>query len=190
MSTEKDLFSLINQSDKKAFEILFRLYFQPLKAFALKFIEDVDIAEGIVQETFIQIWEHRSKLENMAPKSYLYRMVKNRSLNHIRHQEVKGKYTQEILHTQNEWEEDIPDNTDKVSQILECVDKLPEQCKKIFVMNRMHGLKHAEIAEELNISVKTVKNHIGKALKILRNELNAVDMVIVIGLLKLFSEKL
>ncbi len=189
MSTEKDLFLLVKNSDEKAFEILFRLYYQPLKSYATNIIEDNELAEGIVQEVFINLWENRNKLENTAPKAYLYQLVKNRALNKIRHQKVKNKYTEEILHTENEWIDEELDHEDLVAKIYMSIDKLPAQCKKVFIMSRMHGLKHKEIAEDLNISIKTVKNQVGKALKILRKDLNGINITLIISLLKILSEK-
>ncbi|WP_066629936.1 RNA polymerase sigma-70 factor [Labilibacter marinus] len=189
MPTEQDLFHQIKCSDKQAFEVLFRLYYQPLKHYAYKFTQDTDIAQGIAQETFAQVWEKRHKLESSSPKAYLYKAVKNRALNHLRHQVVKAKYEKEITNTQYEWEEEDFDHSDKISKVLLAVNQLPNQCKNIFLMSRMNGLKHTEIAEELNISIKTVKNQIGKALKTLRQELKGIDITAIICILKLFLEK-
>lgn len=191
MATEKDLFLLIKNSNEQAFELLFRLYFQPLQTFAAKIVDDGAIAEGIVQEVFIQLWEHRRRLENTAPKAYLYRMTKNRALNHIRHIQVKSRYAEEVQHTIKEWEDDEEMlHEDVMVKIYNSIDKLPSQCRNVFIMSRMNGIKQKEIAEELGISIKTVKNHVGKALKILRDDLKGLDMVLVIGLIELFSKKM
>ncbi len=180
------LLEQIKKSDQKAFEIIFRLYYQPLTKFAGGMLNDEEVAADIVQEVFVQFWEQRQSITNANIKSYLYTIVKNKTLNHIRHLQVKLKHTNEVLHSIDEAFEHETDNEDLNIKIVSSVEKLPEQCKKIFIMSRMHGLKQNEIAEELNLSVKTVKNQIGKALKILREELKGLSITIIISILNLF----
>ncbi len=189
MSNEKELFLLIKNSDHKAFEILFRLYYVPLKKFAKHILEDDDSAEDIVQEVFIRLWENRKSLENSAPGSYLYRIVKNKALNLIRHNTVKLRHVEEVLKASDNFYESEFEQSDIQTMISQSIDKLPEQCKRIFKKSRMEGLKHQEIADELNISVKTVKNQIGKALKILRDDLKDVNTILLILVLQSISEK-
>lgn len=186
MQTENDLLQLLKRSDKKAYETIFRLFYQPLKLFANKLLKDDLAADDIVQEVFVQLWEKRKSFKDIALKPYLYTSVKNRVLNQIRHLQVKQKHIDETKHTSEEFFETKEDDSELKLKIFSSIEKLPEQCKKIFIMNRVHGLKHKEIAEELNISVKTVTNQIGKALKILREELKGAEILILIGLLKLF----
>ncbi len=187
--TEKNLFELIKASDEKAFEILFRLYYEPLVSFCIKYIQDKDLAKGLIQEIFVNIWENRKNLRPQPPSPYLYRAAKNRCLNYIRHQNVKYEYHKEFEHEESFEETIINETSDKLVQIYDSIDKLPPQCKRIFIMSRMHGLKHKEIAEELGIAVKTVKNQIGKALNHLKNDLSRLDIVLIITILKLFSNK-
>ncbi len=186
MPAENNLLEQIKKSDQKAFEIIFRLYYQPLSKFAQRIIDDEEVSADIVQEVFIQFWEQRQSISNTNIKSYLYTVVKNKALNHIRHLQVKLKHTNEVLHSIDEAYEYETGNEELNLKIVSSIDKLPEQCKKIFIMSRMHGLKQNEIAEELNISIKTVKNQIGKALKILRAELKGLSITIIISILNLF----
>ncbi len=187
--TEKNLFELIKASDEKAFEILFRMYYEPLVSFCIKYVNDRDLANGLIQEVFVNIWENRKNLRPQQPSPYLYRAAKNKCLNYIRHLNVKHEHHKEF-ELEESFEEIITDETnDKLVLIYNSIDKLPHQCKRIFIMSRMHGLKHKEIAEELGIAIKTVKNQIGKALKHLKTDLSHLDILLVISILKLFSNK-
>ena len=186
MSTENELLQQIKESDKKAFELLFRLYYQPLKKFAAKLLNNTEQAEDLVQEVFVQFWESRNSIKQTALKSYFYTIVKNKALNQLRHLKVQQKHIAEILHTSDEFIETEENNEEVKLKLLMSIEKLPTQCKKVFIMSRMDGLKQKEIAEELNISVKTVKNQIGKALKVLREELKVFYTLLIISILKLF----
>ncbi len=186
MSTEKELLQLIKNSDKKAFELIFRLYYQPLKQFASKILNDTELAEDIVQEVFVQFWETRTNMSIVSLKSYLYTIVKNKCLNQLRHLKVRKIHHEEIIYTTEKFfDNDEKDSSLKI-KLLTSIDKLPAQCKKIFIMSRMHRLKHKEIAEELGISVKTVKNQVGKALKLLREDLTGINTALIISIIKLF----
>lgn len=188
MNTEKDLFSSLKESDNDAFEFIFRLYYQPLKAFANTIVNDLYLAEDLVQDVFIHLWNNRTTVEVSSPKAYLYNMVKNKALNSIRHNKVKQRHADEILNTTVEFISDELENNEVQIDILKAINKLPEHCKKIFIMSRMHSLKHKEIAEELNISIKTVKNQIGKALKILREDLKATFIMLIISAVGFISK--
>jgi len=183
---ENELLLLLKKSDEKAFELIFRLYFQPLKLFADKILKDTELAEDIVQEVFVQFWENRHSIKQIALKSYLYTAVKNKALNQLRHLQVKQKHSTEIQHTSDKFEEIDDENNNLKLKLLACIEKLPTQCKKVFIMNRMHGLKQKEIAEELDISVKTAKNHVGKALKLIREDLGSISTALIISIIKLF----
>lgn len=183
---ENELILKLKQSDENAYEVIFRLYYHPLKLFASNILSDIELAEDIVQEVFVQLWETRQSIKDISLKSYLYKIVRNKSLNQIRHLQVRQKHEDEILHTTNEFVEEGPQNDELKAKILTSIGKLPEQCKKIFIMSRINNMKHKEIAEELNISVKTVKNQVGKALKVLREELKGVDIALIITLMKFF----
>jgi len=189
MLYENELFRQIRNSEEKAFELIFRLYYKPLKQYAQNLLLNEHLCEDIVHEVFINIWQNRKELKITSPRNYLYTMVKNKALNQLRHDIVKQKYIEEVNNTSSDFILDEDSNCYEISKILETIYSLPEQCKKIFIMSRMHGLKHAEIAEDLNISVKTVKNQIGKALKRLREEFKGVSMGLIIIVLQFFVEK-
>lgn len=161
--------------DITAFEMLFRTYYQPLCHYAYSFLQDKEDAEEIVQSTFLMVWEKRETLAiRTSVKPYLYAMVRNACLNVIKHEKIKQRYAGEEIAL-------APRSYDGVShavasnelehRIKAAMDVLPEQCRMVFKLSRFEELKYAEIAEQLNISIKTVENHMGKALKIMREQL-------------------
>lgn len=161
------------------YEIIFRQYYQSLCFYANTWLKDMDAAEEVVQNTFVKLWEKRESLKpEVSLKAYLYKAVYNASLNEIKHQKVKDKY----INMQNQEEP-----TDHIRQeqslkdlerrIKESLERLPEQCRLVFQLSRFENLKYREIAEVLNISVKTVENHMGKALRLMRQ--NLADYLVV-----------
>lgn len=161
--------------DVTAFEMLFRTYYQPLCHYAYSFLQDREDAEEIVQSTFLMVWEKRDTLAiRTSVKPYLYAMVRNACINVLKHEKIKQKHAGEELAVADR-------SCDSVSQmvasneleykITAALEALPEQCRMVFKLSRFEELKYAEIAEQLNISVKTVENHMGKALKIMREQL-------------------
>lgn len=188
MKTENSLFELIQNSNEQAFEMLFRIYYEPLVSFCNKFLSDNDVSKGIAQQVFITVWEKRTSLSTQAPAPYLYKSAKNKCLNFLRHQEVKNRFVKEHNSNEISYETEIKESNDHIIQIQNSINKLPPECKRIFIMSRMHGLAHKEISEELGIAVKTVKNQIGKALNHLKEELHHLNIGLIICMLELFCK--
>jgi RNA polymerase sigma-70 factor (ECF subfamily) len=161
--------------DITAFEMIFKTYYQPLCNYAYTFLQDKEEAEEIVQGTFLSVWEKRGSLSiRNALRPYLYAMVRNACLNVIKHEKIKQKHAVEEIALANISHESVAQAVaaaELESKIHHAMEKLPEQCRLVFKLSRFEELKYAEIAEQLNISVKTVENHIGKALKIMREQL-------------------
>ena len=172
---EQQIITAIKNGDELAFEGLFKSLYSQLLVFALRFVEDDESAEEIVQDTFFQFWESRDKIEiNTSLKAYLYKSVRNASLNFLKHEKVVDKYRDyysNVLHQDELSPEDWMTENELSDKIQNAIGKLPPERKKVFEMSRFEGLKYREIAEKLNISVKTVENQMGKALKFLREEL-------------------
>lgn len=173
--SEQQYWPLINKGDKNAFEIVFKSYYQSLCNYACSIIKDIDESEEVVQNIFYNIWNKRETLEIQGPiKSYLYRAVHNDCLNKLKHAKVKSMYAEDYKKTASEGYEDASKTIQAKelgTQINEAIESLPDQCGKVFKLSRFENLKYSEIAEQLNISVKTVEVHMGKALKILREKL-------------------
>ena len=165
----------IKQGDGRAFEELFYAYCKPLIHFANRYLQDVHLAENVVQDVFLHVWEKREKLDpSLNIKTYLYTAVKNNALKQLRHQDIRRKHEHFIkkqdltIHSAEEqWQQ-----KETEQQILNAIEKLPPKCQLIFSMNRFDGLTYAEIAEVEGISIKTVETQMGRALKSLRKQLS------------------
>ncbi len=171
----EQLVTTLKAGDINAFEMLFRTYYQPLCNYAYTFVQDRDEAEEIVQATFLNVWEKRNDLAiHTSVKPYLYAMVRNACLNVIKHEKIKQKHVDFQMAVAERSVESVARTvmaSELESKIYEAMDRLPEQCRLVFKLSRFEELKYAEIAEQLDISIKTVENHMGKALRIMREQL-------------------
>lgn len=154
----------LNQSLKEIFEN----NYSGLCNYANAIVKDKHLAEDIVQSVFIQLWENQKIFQLKAPKPYLLKCVRYKSIDYLKSPNRK----REIL-TAN-----LPDTETKETQVLKegdilpmlhyFADQLPSKMRQVFLMSRQHGMSYKEISSELNISIKTVENQIGTALKKLR----------------------
>jgi len=155
------------------FEDVFKAHFKGLHAYACSVIKNESAAEEIVQNVFFKLWERKASIQiEQSVTAYLYRSVYNESLNYVRHHKVRASYHQHA--TRNGSEETTSDPAavrELQNRIDKTINELPEQCRTIFQMSRYEDLKYRTIADRLGISVKTVENQMGKALKILRSKL-------------------
>lgn len=171
---EKALFKRIVEGDEKAFETLFHSYYANLCRFAAGIISDNNAAEEIVQELFVKLWEKRIQLSiDISIKNYLYQAVKNQCFNFIKHNKIKSEY---FKNAQSNNEIQIqPDEQfltlELAEKIEEVIQSLPDKRREIFRLSREEGLKYREIAEKLNISLKTVEAQMGLSIKTLREKL-------------------
>jgi RNA polymerase sigma-70 factor (family 1) len=168
--------------DEKAFEQLFRSYYQALCRSADLILNDPDEAEETVQNIFITLWQKRGQMEiTTSIKSYLYRAVRNAALNRVKHHKVRMEYSreQEILAQSTMPSTHLSFHNELQEQIQQAIESLPGQCRLIFKLSRFEELKYSEIAEQLGISIKTVENQMGKALKILREKLKDYMVLII-----------
>ncbi len=166
----------IKKGDISAFEKVFREYYAPLTLFANSMVKDKDVAEEIVQDFFYNYWKNKEQIAiQSSMKSYFFQSIRNKSLKYLRHEAVKNKYAFDVLEStgldNQVYQPNIYDLKELEKKINDALEKLPENCRQIFKMNRFEGLKYREIAEKLNISIKTVEANISKALSQLRNEL-------------------
>jgi RNA polymerase sigma-70 factor (ECF subfamily) len=167
------LFRQIKRGDKEAFDHLFNRYYRGMVMYALHYTESVEMGEDIVQEVFLRLWRDRKKITiHTSIRSYLSAAVKNKCLDDIKHSIIRNNYENEILKRENNPGISGPNlSFELVEKLEQTINALPEQVRKIFVMNRYENKKYREIAEILDISVKTVEASIGKALRVLREEL-------------------
>ena len=176
-SSSEDEINWVNKlknGDSDAFESLFKRYCQALINFSRRIVSETETAENIVQDVFLKLWENRKNLKPGASiKSYLYTIARNESLKHQRHQTVVRGSKEEIseLHAPVKTPDEHLSEIELTSQIQKAVESLPARCKIIFMMNRYDDLTYKEIAEVLELSVKTVETQMGRALKHLREKL-------------------
>ena len=169
MTIEKRL-DKAGKMDNHAFEEIFKTYFTPMMSFSRRILGDEDDAREVVHQVFINVWEKRDEIDlSTSLKSYLFTAVNNRSLNVIR--DRKKFSSEEVPERAGEWDVSAQiESMELEEKIRGVIDSLPEKCREIFELNRFDGLKYAEIARKLDISVKTVENQMSKALKILREQ--------------------
>jgi RNA polymerase sigma-70 factor, ECF subfamily len=172
---EQQVLTALKEGHESAFEMLFRTYYSPLCNYAYSFLNDRDEAEEVVQSAFINVWDKREVIEiQTSMKSYLYRMVRNSCLNVIKHEKVKKQHVAHEMAGGEPMHEGVSQSvisSELEQKIYEAMKALPEQCRLVFQLSRFEELKYAEIASQLDISVKTVENQMGKALKIMRVQL-------------------
>lgn len=186
MEAEINLIHQLNTGNELVFEKVFKQYFKVLQNYAYTILNDLDVAEEMVQNVFLKIWEKREKLPQDANiGSYLYKSVYHESLNWLRHEKVKFSHQEHTLYSMKNETDNTADRI-KMKQLEEHLQKalndLPQQCRTIFQMSRFDELRYREIADELGISIKTVENQMGKALRLMR--LKLVEFLpIMIGLI-------
>lgn len=164
----------LNKEDEIFFEKTFKKHFKGLTAYAYTIVKDDVMAEEIVQNMFFRLWDKRDQVSiRESVTGYLYRAVYNDSLNYLKHLKVRNAYQDYAV--ENEQHE--PPASQKVEareledKIRQALNELPEKCRTIFQMSRFRELKYQEIADELDVPVKTVENQMGRALRLLRMKL-------------------
>jgi len=158
------------------FEALFRAHYSVLCSYANHFLKDIDAAEEVVQEVMLRIWTNRESLIiGTSMKSYLFRAVRNGCMNVLKHLNIREDYRsykeRETGENQRSQEDEMI-MAELELKIRRAIDHLPLERRKVFILSRYEGLTYSQIAAKLGISVKTVENQMGKALKSLREELS------------------
>ena len=171
---DNELFLKLKDGDEQAFKVLFQKYYSSLCLFARQFFSDREMAEETVQDMFVKIWEKRELLNiESSVKHYLFRSVRNHCLNQIQHEKIKQQYASKVIESAHQEidQDQYYLEVDLLQRIEKSIDSLPPKRQEIFRLSREQGLKYKEIADTLNISVKTVEAQMGLALKYLRDEL-------------------
>ena len=176
MLNELFILTKIKEGDIKAYEELFRRYYSPLCWYAAGITGRMEVAEEIVEELFYVLWKEREHLQVFqSVKSYLYKAVRNESIQYCEHQEIKERYCEFVLSAEVSPQAADPHELMEYDELQELIqrtlEKLPDRRLKIFKMHRMEGKKYAEIALGLSLSVKTIEAEMTKALRTLRKEI-------------------
>lgn len=167
----------IGKGNEAAFKELFFEFYYHLCSAAYSVVGSRTRARDVVQEVYLKLWKRRTDWElHSSLKVYLYRAVRNEALNHVQkeksHRRLKERFA-ESLSSDYDSIEPEPEGYDEelIGLIWEIVDKLPERRRFVFFLHRKHGLSYKEIAEVMDIAQKTVENHMGEALKDIRDQL-------------------
>lgn len=172
---EEKLLELVRNGNPKAFEQLFKIYYSNLCSYLRTIIKEREIIEEIVQELFVHIWENRKDFSPKGNlKSYLFKAVRNRAINHYRHNSVKLNTMEEIklIYSSDANNIETQFDTKEINQLItNSVTLLPEKCREIFTLVKFNGLNYRQTAVILNLSVKTIETQMGRALKKLKESL-------------------
>lgn len=185
--TEKDLLLQVSEGDESAFREIFHLYGDVVHASLFPIVKSSEVAKDLVQETFLRVWIYRDKLPKIDNfRSWLLRIGYNRAFSHLRdtitHQKSTDQHIEKYgLNELDHATEDAVHLSQLTNIIKQVVAKLPPQQKKIYLLSREHGLKIPEIAEQLGLSVSTVKNTLGRALQALREAIEKAGLAILLA---------
>jgi RNA polymerase sigma-70 factor (family 1) len=160
---------------QKGCELLFRMYYRAMCTHAVRFVYSKEVAEDIVSEIFYNFWNTKAWLAvTTSYRAYLFRSVRNRSYNYLSNDLRKSDPLTDAQQ-QEESQGESPEQLMQIEELLQTINSLisslPPQCQKVFLMNRFEGLTSKDIAEELQLSPRTVETHIFKALSVLKNGL-------------------
>ena len=174
-----------NDDGAAVLESMFKTFYTVLAAYCQKYVKNEETARDIIQDIFLKVWENRQNVDFSMPlHSYLLKIAHNCCMNHLQRLKTEQSYlhnaAMQLLEMETQYDhlfdQLVADATgERIEQIVE---RLPEQCRDIFRKSRFEGMKHEDIAQNLNISVRTVETQIYRALKVLKKALNMCITVI------------
>ena len=173
--TDAELIELLKTDDERAVEFLFREHYDYLCRAVYRILPKSEVVEDLVQDVFFEFWRKRDTLNiNTSFKAYLRRAAVNKTLNYIRDLRLKTVDVEKAPEAASKLAEapEVMAGKEVQESIDNAIDQLPERCRMVFVLSRFEEKSYKEIAQELDISVKTVENQISKALKLLRETLD------------------
>jgi len=188
---EIELQQKLSQGSEKAFEDVFLLYFKTLTVFAKKFVNDLQVAEDLVQEVLVKLYETRNTIQfHTSLKAFLFQSVRNKCIDHLRSIKSKSDHHDHIKQVNYEEQFDFNDTmiqAELEEKIYNAINELPTQCQQVFKMSRLEGKKNQEIADTLKISKRTVETQVSNALKRLRKDVFQYLKVLIVMLLNIFQ---
>lgn len=188
--SDKELFFLLQQSNKEAFTIIYQKYNKLLYALSYRYLMDKSLAEDAVQHVFVKLWEFHKHLDiALNLKNYLYTITKNYILNQIRDNNNAIRHNYMMFQSGNlqDYEESLHvaiEEKETLKLFYDAINKLPEQKKAICLMKLSGKLSNQDIADKMNLSINTVKTHYAQSLKILKQYLKT-DILLVLTILLL-----
>lgn len=173
--TEQFIRRVFDTNPQKGCELLFRLYYKPMCTHAVRFVYAKDVAEDLVSDVFYTFWNTRA-YENVQQsfRAFLFRSVRNRAYNYLANEFHKADPL-DLVEQQATLPADGPELMMRYNELFhkvdELVESLPPQCRSVFILNRFEGKKAKDIADQMQLSVRTIEVHIAKALTTLREGL-------------------
>jgi RNA polymerase sigma-70 factor (ECF subfamily) len=186
LHNDQSIIERMQQGDERALELLFKTYYAQLCRFARNMLKDSTQAEDMVQDVFMKVWDKRGQINiTTSLKAYLFMAVRNHCLNALKVNERKF-WMDESMEDDTRLSDDDMINELSAKSLSErinvAIDKLPAKCRQTFQLSRFEELSYKEIAETMNVSVKTVENQMGKALSFLRTTLDPYIKESMIGM--------
>ncbi len=190
-----DLFRKVKSGDEGALHSLFLIYFPRLNDFAARIISDRETSQDITQEVFVALWEKRDRIQVQNIESLLYKMIRNRCVDHIKQLKVidnkkmewgEQSRFEELYHVDFIRDEPyILIQEELKIEIEKTIKSLPDRCRQVFMLSRIDGLKNREIAGKLNINIKNVERHLSRALRTFHDKFSDdLPLAIIILVLK------
>lgn len=185
---DQNILNGIKAGDVASFKTLFHDYYPMLCHFAEKNGLKLDVAEDIVQDLFVKLWENRNSIAiSSSIKSYLFQSTRNQCLNYLKRGEVKRKFEEYVLHLHPDYYYNEAIEEEELNYfIYKAVESLPPKCREVFQLSRFEEKSNDKISQEMGISSKTVNNQIGKAVKIIRQFLIDNEILVFIFLMMAF----
>ncbi len=185
-----DIWIRVQQGDSKAFEVLYKKMYPGLCYYASQILGNTWLAEETVLDLFLQLWESKNTVfsQNSSIRSYLYKRLHNKCLDILRQQQTQKHSFIQYLSNQA-WseisekygfDEQLIEQLESdvlLSRIDKIIDHLPEQCREIFRLSRMQGLSNNEIAQQMNLSVSTIKTQIYRAINVIKKEILIIILI-------------
>lgn len=177
--SDQDILEKLKSDNEAALDYLFLAYYEKLCLYAFTVLKNKDIAEEIVQDVFVKLWEQHRKLNiETSIKAYLFRTVHNHCINYFDHLRVQKKYSEESQKANHEIISPVSLDypvanllmQELENKINQSVSQLPGQCQEVFLLVRYEDFSYSEVAEKLGISVNTVKTQLKRAMSRLREE--------------------
>ncbi|UMB52496.1 RNA polymerase sigma-70 factor [Lutibacter sp. A64] len=168
----------LKKGDTNAFKLIFDAFYDRLYAFSYQYVKEKYAAEEIVENTMLMVWEKRKHLDAIQNlKSYLYKTVRNASLDYLKKSSKTVQLDTELHDTQfNQFI--IEEETHQY--FINAMELLPDKCRQIFKMCCIEGIKYKDVAEDLNISINTVKSQRARAVKLLQSHLKDKPFYLII----------
>lgn len=183
MTIDNEILQELSKKNQVVFDALYKEYYKKLFVLSFKYLRNQELAEEVVHDVFLKIWKQADSLQiTQSLSSYLSKAVVNTSLNMLKSQKRElENYTRYEVEFPNETDDNEAEVLEKnLLKIEQAISQLPVQCKKVLLMSKYEKLKQQEIADRLNISIKTVKNHLTYAFKKIRETIGENGIIIML----------